>query len=108
MKKIISTENQNDLFAAVLSLRSVEEAGRFFRDLLTEAELREFSARYKAAKMLYEGIPYTDIVAETGLSSTTVARVSKWLKKGMKGYQLVIKRSLPSSHHLHTRPVKTG
>lgn len=87
-----------DLLKAVLALKNVGEAKRFFRDLLTEQEIIEFAKRWQAAKMLSKKIPYSQIEKETGLSSTTVARVSKWLKKGMGGYRLILKR-LAVHHH---------
>lgn len=82
------------LVRAVLALRSDEQARRFLRDLLTEAEISEFAKRFKAARMLADKAPYTRIVKETGLSSTTVARVSKWLNGKGGGYRSVI-----ASHH---------
>jgi len=88
----------NELIAAVLLLKNSNEAGRFLRDLLTEFELVEFGNRWKAARMLSEKIPYTEIIKDTGLSSTTVARVSDWLNGGMGGYKLMLKRL---NHH-HT------
>lgn len=81
-----------DLMKAILALNNAGEAKRFFRDLLTEPELIEFANRWQAAQMLSKKIPYTRIVKETGLSSTTIARVSQWLNKGMNGYKLVISR----------------
>ena len=87
-------EDTEALFRAVLGLRNVDEARRFFRDLLTEAELMEFGNRWKAAQLLAKKVPYTEIGAQTGLSSTTIARVKRWLSKGMGGYELMIKRSL--------------
>ena len=86
----------NDLFRVILSLKNILEARKFFRDLLTEAEIIEFSKRWQVAQMLDKGISYTEIVEKTGLSSTTVARISKWLKKGMNGYRLILNRF---SHH---------
>ena len=47
--------------------------------------------------MLNQKIPYSVIEKETGLSSTTVARVSKWLNKGMGGYKLMLRKS--GNHH---------
>ncbi|OIO49496.1 MAG: hypothetical protein AUJ34_01105 [Parcubacteria group bacterium CG1_02_41_12] len=91
----------NDLFRAILSLKDISEARKFFRDLLTEAELIEFGKRWQAAQMLNNKIPYSEIVKKTGLSSTTVARISKWLKKGMGGYQLMLGRI--SHHHNSSR-----
>lgn len=87
-----------ELFEAVLALRNADEAKRFFRDLLTEAELIEFGNRWKAAQMLDQNIPYTAIVEKTGLSSATIARISKWLKSGKNGYRLMLDR-LNKHHH---------
>jgi TrpR-related protein YerC/YecD len=80
------------LFRAILALRNVGEAKRFFRDLLSEQELLEFGKRWQVARMLARGVSYVEIQKATGLSSTTVARISKWLRKGKGGYRLVMKR----------------
>ncbi|MBU1148983.1 hypothetical protein KKI23_02715 [Patescibacteria group bacterium] len=86
----------NNLYKAILALQNLAETRRFMRDLLTEAEIREFSNRWQAAQMLDKKIPYTKVEKATGLSSTTVARVAKWLKRGMGGYRLMLKRQ---NHH---------
>lgn len=101
MKSNSSTTEQ--LFAAILSLKTLDEAKRFFRDLLTEEELEEFSKRWQVARMLDENISYTTIQEKTGLSSTTVARISRWLRKGKGGYRLVIDRGASALAH-HTTP----
>ena len=80
------------LFEAIFLLKNKEEMYRFFRDLLTEREMIEFGQRWKAARMLERGIPYAKIERETGMSSTTIARIQKWLKGGMGGYALVLNR----------------
>jgi len=81
-----------DLMKAILTLKNISEAKIFFRDLMTEEEIIEFGNRWKAARMLNDKIPYVKIAKETGLSSTTIARVSKWLNKGMNGYKLILRR----------------
>jgi len=86
-----------ELIDAILLLKNAKEAKRFFRDLFTEEEIVEFGKRWQAAKMLKTGISYSKIEEETGLSSTTVARVAKWLNDGMDGYKLIINRI--NSHH---------
>lgn len=86
------SKNTKDLLKAIISLKNVSEAKKYFRDLLTEKEIIEFGNRWRAAKMLHAGIPYTRIEKETGLSSTTIARISKWLNKGTGGYKLILKR----------------
>jgi TrpR-related protein YerC/YecD len=81
-----------ELYEAILCMQSVDEANSFFRDLLTETEIREFAERWKAARMLTAKVPYVEITKTTGLSSTTVARVARWVKKGTGGYTLAMKR----------------
>ena len=82
----------NDLYKAILSLKNEDECRRFLRDLLTEAEIKEFTNRWKVAQMLNMRIPYEQIEKETGMSSTTIARVQKWLTKGKGGYKLVLNK----------------
>ena len=76
----------------MLSLNTRNEAERFLRDLLTEEEIEEFARRFQTAQLLSADVPYTQIQAATGLSSTTIARVSKWLQGEQGGYRLVIDR----------------
>ena len=54
--------------------------------------IKEFAKRLKAAEMLTDKIPYSIIEKETGLSSTTVARVAKWLNGKGGGYKTIINR----------------
>ena len=85
-------QDTDALFEAILKLKNLDETQRFFRDLLTEKELVELGQRWKVARMLAKRIRYTKIAQETGMSSTTIARVHKWLKKGMGGYKLILER----------------
>jgi TrpR-related protein YerC/YecD len=88
----ITQQDIQSLYRAVLRLETPDEAKKFFRDLLTETEIEEFAERWKAARMLAAGAPYTEIIEQTGLSSTTVARVARWVKRGTGGYRLALKR----------------
>lgn len=96
-----SKENKK-LIQAIVSLGSEAEAERFLRDLMTEKEIVEFAKRFKAAEMLTEKVSYSIIVGETGLSSTTVARVAKWLKGKGGGYRSVIAKL----HHHNTTQLR--
>jgi len=91
------------LIRALLSLKTPDEARRFLRDLLTPDEIDEFSKRFQTAEMLTKKVPYSVIEKKTGLSSTTVARVSKWLNGKEGGYRRVISRM----HH-HSIPIARG
>lgn len=88
----LNNKDAKDFFQAFLSLKNEEECKKFLRDLLTEAELKEFINRWKVAQMLDKQVPYEEISKATGMSSTTIARISKWLTTGMGGYQLVLSR----------------
>lgn len=93
--------NTKELIKAIFTLKNEDELNNFFRDLLTSQEIIEFGKRWQAARMLNKNMLYTQIVKVTGLSSTTVARVSRWLKKGMGGYRMAIKRLGNKNHHDH-------
>lgn len=93
------------LVEALLALETPDEARRFLRDLMTESEIDEFSKRLQAAEMLTQKVPYSDIEKTTGLSSTTVARVSKWLNRGEGGYTAIIAKL---HHHHHETPLRSG
>lgn len=85
------------LVEALLALKTRQETQAFLRDILTEGEIEEFSKRLQAAVMLTQELPYADIQKKTGFSTTTIARVSKWLQKGTGGYRMIISRL----HHAH-------
>ena len=86
----------NDLFTAILSLKSVKEAECFFRDLCTVDEIQEMSDRWEIAQLLNDKLSYRDIASKLKTSTTTVSRVAQWLNNGMDGYKLVLNRL---NHH---------
>jgi|SRR5882724_2454347 len=86
------TPDTENLFGVILSLRNLDETRRFLRDILTEAEILEFANRWKVARLLAVKVPYKEIEKQSGMSSTTIARIQKWLKKGEGGYRLMIAR----------------
>lgn len=90
-KSYPSRENKK-LFTAILKLKNISEAVNFFRDLLTIGEVNDFSQRWKIARLLNKGLPYSQIAQKTKTSTTTVSRVAHWLHHGMGGYKLILKR----------------
>ena len=86
------TIETDELFEAILSLRSIDECYAFFEDVCTKKEICEISQRLKVAKMLRAGVNYTTICKETGASTATISRVSKALENG-SGYKLVLERA---------------
>jgi len=96
-------KNTQDLYKVILSLDDLNEAERFFRDLLTTGEIKEFGRRWRTAIMLNEGHSYNKIHQVTKLSSTTIARISRWLRHGCNGYRLALDRSNYSSQNVANR-----
>lgn len=88
----LHTKESKDLFRAFLLLKTEDEVRRFLRDLLTEAEIKEFANRWTVARMLDKKVNYESITKQTGMSSSTIARINKWKEKGMGGYKLMLKR----------------
>jgi TrpR-related protein YerC/YecD len=98
------TRSEKELFSAIALLETEDECRRFLRDLLTEAEIKEFANRWKVAQMLNQKVAYKTIEKETGMSSTTIARIQKWLTNGMDGYKTMVEKTRSTknnaSHHL--------
>ncbi len=98
MKEFKFNKKTDNLFEAILSLKTKREAEKFFRDLCTIEELKDMSERFEVAKLLDLGVSYRKIAEKLNISTTTVSRVSLWLKNGENGYKLVLNR-LNKKHH---------
>ncbi len=83
-------ENIEFLYRSIVSLDSVEDCKSFLEDICTTSEILEMSRRLKAAKMLSEGVIYSEIATQTGLSTATISRVNHCLKYGSEGYLKVL------------------
>ncbi len=81
-----------DLYKAILELKSLGEMDKFLTDLCTPTELLAMSDRWKAVQMLGQGIPYREIYEKTGVSTATITRVARCLSSGTGGYRLLIER----------------
>lgn len=97
------TKEIKDLTKAFLLLKNEQEVKSFMRDLMTEGEIVDFSKRLQTASLLESGVSYPAIQKVTGFSTTTIARVSKWLQAGLGGYKLIIDRL---HHHTQNSQVR--
>ena len=98
------TKEKQDFLKAILSLENKNQAKCFLRDLLTGSEIEEFSKRLLVANLLSSDVQYNTIIEETGLSSTTIARISRWLKRGTGGYKTIISKL----HHHNPTKLRKG
>ncbi|MDP3043239.1 MAG: YerC/YecD family TrpR-related protein [bacterium] len=96
MEKSGFNKKTNNLFKAILSLKSVKETEAFFRDLCTIKEIKDMSERWEIARLLVKGMPYRAIADKLKISTTTVSRVALWLNRGKGGYMLALNRL---NHH---------
>jgi TrpR-related protein YerC/YecD len=89
---------ERSLYAAILTLRTVEECRGFFRDLCTPAEIQAMADRWAVVENLQRGLPYREIHRLTGVSVTTIGRVARYLAAGNGGYALAAQRLRSRTH----------
>lgn len=82
----------DEMYEAILTLKTVEECQKFFDDLCTVTELQAMEQRYQVASYLEDGLIYNDILERTGASSATISRVNRSLQYGVGGYEIVFSR----------------
>ena len=90
----IVKNTKNALAKALTSVDTPPLMEKFLTDLCTPAELRALSERWHVAQLLDKGeLSYRDINAKTGVSTTTIARVARFLKdEPHQGYRAVLDR----------------
>lgn len=101
MENIELKNISSDITTYLSITNDTEMIFNFLRDLLSEKEILEFSRRFEAAKLLTQKISYTEIEKQTGMSSTTIARISKFLNGVNAGYSDAILKlqSITAKHH---------
>lgn len=92
MNKLPKKPRNDNMYKAILTLKTVDECKNFFDDLCTVTELMAMEQRYQVAACLDKGMIYNDILAQTGASSATISRVNRSLQYGNGGYEIVFGR----------------
>ena len=85
-------ETVDQLFEAILALRTMEECYRFFEDICTINEIKSLAQRLEVAKMLREKKTYNEIAEKTSASTATISRVNRSLIYGADGYNIILDR----------------
>lgn len=75
-------EFADQLFDAILTLKTREECYKFFGDACTPKEIQAIAQRFVVAKMLNEKCVYNKIIESTGASTATISRVSRSINEG--------------------------
>lgn len=84
----------DDLCCALLTPRDAEEMARLLADLCTPAEVRTLAERWHVARLLQTSeLSYRDIHEATGVSTTTIVRVARFLKQEPhQAYRMAMER----------------
>lgn len=82
----------DELCEALRTPRSSEEMRQLLRDLCTPSEIRALAERWHVARLLDgSDLSYRDIHEGTGVSTTTIVRVGRFLRdEPNKGYRRTI------------------
>ena len=80
------------LCEAVVLLKNTEEVANFLKDLCTPQELKALQERWEVCQLLDDGkLSYRQISKQTGCSTTTIGRVSRFLNnEPYKGYRKLL------------------
>ena len=89
-----SADLADALADALLLIRSPAEARALLADLCTPAEIRTIAERWHVARLLDEGaLTYREIHEATGVSTTTIVRVARFLRQEDNGgYRVLLNR----------------
>lgn len=78
-------EKIENLYRTIVSLETAEQCAELFEDLCTAKEIEKMAERLQAARLLMDGNTYSQVMAQTDISSATLSRVSRCVQYG-KGY----------------------
>ncbi len=92
MRKNKDGIRSEELYRAILTLKTESECRQFFEDLCSISEIMAMEQRYEVAKRLYNGCIYNKIMEETGASSAIISRVNRSLQYGAGGYEVAFRR----------------
>ena len=83
-----------DLAEALVQIVDKDGASAFLADLCTPAEIHSLAERWQVARLLDAGgLTYREIHDATGVSTTTIVRVARFLRQeNNSGYRLLLDR----------------
>lgn len=99
--------SENQLYQAIIGLKSVDECRAFFKDLCTPKEIKDMKDRLMVAKLLLQGdLSYREIQTKTNVSLATITRVARFLiQEPYQGYKLVLSKQNENNINVNNRPI---
>lgn len=88
----IQSESLDQLFDAIVNLKTREECSKFFEDICTVKEVLDMAQRLDVAVLLDQGVSYQAIAQKINVSTATISRVSRCLNYGSGGYRTALDR----------------
>ena len=86
------SDDLDELFDGILTLKDREDCYRFFEDICTVNEIHSIAQRLQVAKLLYQKKTYSEIEKITKASTATISRINKCIVYGADGYKRVLER----------------
>jgi len=86
------SQELDELFDGILTLKDREDCYRFFEDICTVNEIHSISQRFQVAKLLSQKMTYNEIEKLTKASTATISRINKCIVYGADGYKRVLER----------------
>ncbi len=95
IKAIILENAESALCQALMTAETTEDMKALMIDLCTPQELNALAERWLIARLLARGdLSYRDINGLTGVSTTTIGRVARFLEKEPhKGYKKALEKT---------------
>ena len=78
------------LYELIAEIRDPQDVEALLADLCTNKEVENMAERVHAAKLLMEGNTYSQVMAQSNISSATLSRVSRCVQYG-NGYSRLLK-----------------
>ena len=91
MEQTAKSARIDNLFKLITAIDNLDDCRALFDDLCTVKELENMAERLHAAKLLMDGNTYSQVMAQSDISSATLSRVSRCVQYG-KGYSALLKK----------------
>lgn len=95
---MVPAQNQKRLkalYQLIAEIKDPQDIEALLDDLCTRKEVENMAERVHAAKLLMEGKTYSQVMAESTISSATLSRVSRCVQYG-NGYSRLLKVNSPA------------